>query len=240
MDDLPRHTILVVDDTPMFRELQSLFLARSGYVITAGDGVEALALARRRQPDLVLVDAFMPGMDGFALCRALKAEPALAGVPVLLLCSSDRAGDRERALRSGADDVLAKPISRISLIEAVQRFLRFARVRGLPRAPFRQRVRIDDGSTDWEGTARNLSRGGIFVEADKELAPRSEVTLEFALPETRLQVRPTAEVVWCARTSEGEPAGAGLRFLALDGKSARYLDDWVHERAALPFPDARR
>jgi len=237
---MPRHSILVVDDTPMFRELQAVFLARSGHVITAGDATEALAVARRQRPDLILVDAFMPEMDGFALCRALKDDPSLAGVPVLVLCSSDRAGDRERALRAGADDVLAKPISRVALIEAVQRFLRFGGVRGLPRAPFRAPVRVDDGSTDWEGLARNLSRGGIFVEGGKELAPHSEVTLEFSLPETRLRVRPTAEVVWCARTPQGEPAGAGLRFLALDGKSARYLDDWVHERVALPSPDARR
>jgi len=232
-----KRTILIVDDAPMFRELESLFLARSGRVVTAGSGEEALEAARREHPDLMVVDAFMPGMDGAALCRALKADPALAGIPVVILTSSDAAEDRAAALRAGASDVLSKPISRVELIEAVQRFLRYRNVRGLPRAPFRAPVRVDDGHTDWLATARNVSRGGIFVEGGKEVAPQSEVTLEFDLPEIGIQVRPTAQVVWVQR---GESAGMGLRFLGMDGKSARLLDHWVHERSALgPLRAAR-
>ena len=229
-------TILVVDDTPMFRDLESLFLARSGRVVTADGGREGLALARRLKPALMLVDLFMPDLDGAALCQALRRDPELAHIPVVILCSSDRAEDRARALRAGADDVVGKPISRVTLIEAVARFLRFARARGLPRVPFRARVRIDDGATDWYGTARNLSRGGIFVEAEKELRLQSEVTLEFPLPESEQSIRPTAEVVWLDRSEDGDPCGVGLRFLGLDGASARYLDEYVHERAALPRP----
>lgn len=236
MESQPK--ILIVDDAPMFRELESLFLARSGRVITASGGEEGLEIARRERPDLVLVDQFMPEVDGLALCRALKADPELAPTPVVVLCSSDRGDDRAKALRAGADDVIGKPISRSSLIEAVQRFLRFAVVRGLPRASFRARVRIDDGHADWYGVARNVSRGGIFVEGHKELALSHEVKLEFELPDTSLSVKPTAEVVWLDRNEGGETQGVGLRFLGLDGKSARYLDDWVHERASLPPVEA--
>ena len=137
----------------------------------------------------------------------MKGDPEVAATPVVVLCSSDRGEDRAKALRAGADDVIGKPISRTSLIEAVQRFLRFAAVRGLPRAPFRTRVRIDDGHADWWGTARNVSRGGIYVEAEKELALSHEVRLEFELPDTSLSVRPTAEVVWLDRDEGGEPHG---------------------------------
>jgi len=229
-----KRTILIVDDAPLFLELESLFLARSGRVVTAASGPEALEAARRERPDLMLVDAFMPGMDGAALCRAVKGDPALAAIPVVILTSSDAGEDRAAALRAGASDVLSKPVSRMELIEAVQRFLRYRHVRGLPRAPFRAPVHVDDGHTDWMGTARNVSRGGIFVEGGKEVAPHSEVTLQFDLPESGIHVRPSAEVVWIER---GESAGMGLRFLGLDGKSARLLDHWVHERASLgPVP----
>jgi uncharacterized protein (TIGR02266 family) len=228
-----RKTILIVDDAAMFRDLESLFLARSGRILTAASGKEGLLLARCHRPDLILADAFMPGMDGEALCRAVRADPDLAATRVLVLTSSERAEDRARALRAGADDVLAKPLSRIELVEAVQRFLRFPQVRGLPRVPFRARVRMDDGSTDWLTTARNLSRGGIFVESEKEIEPRREVTLAFALPESGAPVEPTAEVVWLDR-SEGGTRGMGLRFLGLDGRSARFIEEWVRERAALP------
>jgi uncharacterized protein (TIGR02266 family) len=239
---MERKKILIIDDTPMFRDIESVFLARSGRVLTAASGAEGLVLARRERPHVVLVDALMPGgMDGEAVCRAIRGDPALAPeTRILLLTSSDRAEDRARALRAGADDVLGKPISRVALIEAVGRFLRFARARGLPRASWRGRIRIDDGNTDWWGTARNLSRGGVFVEGGKELAPRSEVTLEFDLPDSRVSVRPTAEVVWLDRDPEGATQGMGLRFLAMDGRTARYLDDWVHERASLPAWDAAR
>ncbi len=232
--------ILIIDDTPMFREIESVFLARSGRVTTAASGAEGLAIARREQPDLVLVDAFMPGMDGEAVCRELRADPSLANTRILILSSSERGEDRARALRSGADDVIGKPISRVALIEAVQRFLRFARARGLPRAPWRAPVRVDDGNTDWWGTGRNLSRGGVYVECGKEVAVQSELTLAFDLPDTQVHVSPTAQVVWLDRDSQGAARGMGLRFLALDGRSARYLDDWVHERASLPLVGVAR
>jgi uncharacterized protein (TIGR02266 family) len=162
----------------------------------------------------------------------VRDDPRLAETPIIALCSSDDAEERAAILRAGADDVLSKPIDRMSLVESVQRFVRFARVRGLPRAPFRAHVRLHDGATDWVGRARNLSRNGIFVEVSKELRPRSEVTLEFELPDAGSSVRPTAQVIWLEHEPDGAPSGAGLRFLALDGRSARSIDEWVHERMA--------
>jgi uncharacterized protein (TIGR02266 family) len=229
-----QHTILLVDDAPMFLEIESLFLARSGRIVTATSGEEALAVAQREHPILMVVDAYMPGMDGAALCRAVRADPELGDTRVVILTSSDAAEDRAEAIRAGADDVLGKPISRVELIETVTRFVRYASVRGLPRVPFRGRVRVDDGHTDWTGHARNLSRGGIFVEGPKELGLQSEVTLEFDLPEGRVGIRPTAEVVWLERESHGETLGMGFRFIGLDGVSSRLIDSWVHERTCLP------
>lgn len=228
MDD--ERTILIVDDAPMFLELEGLFLARSGRVVTAQSGEEALVRARRDPPDLVVVDAYMPGLSGGDVCRALHADPKLAATPIIALCSSDDAEERAALLRAGADDVLSKPIDRMALVESVQRFVRFARVQGLPRAPFHSEVRVHDGATDCVGRGRNLSRTGIFVELPKELHPASEVTLVFALPEDGTPVQPTAEVVWLEHEPDGAPSGAGLRFLALDGRSARSIHQWVHER----------
>ncbi len=230
--------ILIVDDVAMFREIESLFLARAGHVFTAGSGREGIGLAQRLRPDIILLDLHMPHMDGEAVCRAVRADPELGHTPVIILTSSDDPADRARALRAGADDVLPKPVNRMALNESVQRFLRFAGVRGLPRVPYRADVQVHAGSTDWAARARNLSRGGIFVEAEKELAPRSEVRLAFRLPDER-PVAPTAEVVWLERDDGGGTLGMGLRFLGLDGRVARWLDDYIHERTALPRPQVR-
>lgn len=223
-------TILIVDDAPMFLEIESLFLARSGRVLTALDGDEALVTARRETPDLIVVDAYMPGMSGADLCRAVRGDARLAETPILALCSNDAGEERAALLRAGADDVLSKPIDRMALVESVQRFVRFAHVRGLPRAPFRAEVHVHDGGSDWIGRARNLSRTGIFIEAPKELRPESEVMLEFDLPDEERHVQPTAQVIWLEHESDGAPSGIGLRFLELDGQSARSIDQWVHER----------
>ena len=128
-------TILVVDDATIFRDLGALFLARSGRVVTAADGREALEVARRERPALVVADLEMPILGGDGLCTALKADPELAGTPVILVTTGDCAEERARAVRAGADDVVTKPLNRITLIQAVNRFLHFPEVRAMARVP---------------------------------------------------------------------------------------------------------
>jgi uncharacterized protein (TIGR02266 family) len=234
-------TVLFVDDAPIFRELGALFLARSGRVITAADGREGLALARRERPAVVVADLEMPNLSGDALCRQIKADPQLRATPVILLAPSERAEDRARAVRAGADDVLAKPINRISLIRSVRRLLRFPSGRGLARVPVDVPVRIGRERAAAWGRARNLSRGGIFVEAESELAPQAEVELEFQLPETSGSLSPTAKVVW--RSGDRAPGrrGLGLQFLAVDARGVEAIETFVYERTSSEpepeFPD---
>jgi uncharacterized protein (TIGR02266 family) len=230
----PKRTILIADDTAMFRELGSLFLARSGRVFTASDGRECLEVARQQRPSVVVADLDMPGMGGEELCQRLKRDPDLRDVPVILLTSSDRAEDRARAVRAGADDVVSKPISRTALIQAVNRFLRGARVRGLARVDLETRVQIVHERREYWGTARNLSRGGIFVEAECSTPRHAEVTLEFRLPEIELALSPTAQVIWRREPLAEQPRGLGLQFLALDRESAAAIDAFVYERAPAP------
>jgi uncharacterized protein (TIGR02266 family) len=225
-----RRTILIVDDIPMFRELGSVFLARSGIVLTAEDGKQGLETAHRRKPDLVIADLHMPGMDGAELCRQIKSDPELKDTPVIIMLSSDEPGDRGRAMRAGADDLLPKPLSRLSLVDAVSRFIAYDTVRGLPRVEVEQPVCVKAREEAAWGVVKNLSRGGAFVEIDHVYEPETEVALQFALPEELLEFRPSAEVVW-QRPSNGMPAGVGLRFLELDGEAARLIDDFVWENA---------
>jgi uncharacterized protein (TIGR02266 family) len=226
-----RRTILIADDAELFRELGSLFLARSGEVVTARDGAEALARITRDRPEVVVADLDMPRIDGAELCRRLKANPETRAIPVILVTSGDEAEHRARAVRAGADDVIAKPISRIALIQAVNRFLRGTGVRGLTRVPMVAEVHIRGVSELSHGIARNLSRGGIFVEAERNAALDTEVELRFELPDSRTAIAPTAEVVWCRERTPEHAAGMGMRFLALDRSSAQKIDEYVYQRA---------
>jgi two-component system cell cycle response regulator len=117
--------VLVVDDVPANAKLLEARLTAEYFdVVTATSGPEALAICERAQCDIVLLDVMMPEMDGFEVCRRLKAGPATHHIPVVMVTALDQPSDRVRGLEAGADDFLTKPVSDIALI---------ARVRSLTR-----------------------------------------------------------------------------------------------------------
>ena len=124
-------TILVVDDEPKITRLAQDYLARDGFrVVTAGDGVTALAQARHESPDLVVLDLNLPGMDGLEVCRALRRT---SDVPVIMLTARAEETDRLIGLELGADDYIVKPFSPRELVARVRAVLR--RARGAVREP---------------------------------------------------------------------------------------------------------
>ncbi len=223
--------ILIVDDAPMFRELESLFLARLGRVFTAANGEEALEIARRELPDVVVTDLWMPGMEGDELCRQIRQDPTLQDTPVIVVTSVSDGEEHARAVRAGAVDVLEKPINRLTLIQAVNRLLRRVRYHGLVRVDMETDVHFGYDHKEGWGWARNVSRGGMFLETETLVELETELQLEFLLPDAPYPLRPTAKVVWQRTAIPPEPAGIGLQFLKLDHECARIIDDYVYERA---------
>jgi two-component system cell cycle response regulator len=121
--------ILIADDRPSSRELLRLVLERAGYDVTeAEDGERALTQAREGSPDLILLDLQMPGLDGYGVLAALRAEARFAQVPVLALTASAMRGDREKILEAGFTDYLAKPAAPELVRETVARVLKEQRV----------------------------------------------------------------------------------------------------------------
>src|SRR6201747_2528819 len=117
--------ILVVDDVPANVKLLEARLSAEYFdVMTASNGTEALAICARAECDIILLDVMMPDMDGFEVCRRLKANPVSYFIPVVMVTALDSPSDRVRGLEAGADDFLTKPVSDVVLI---------ARVRSLTR-----------------------------------------------------------------------------------------------------------
>lgn len=221
--------VLVVDDVPMFRELETLFLARFGRVVCVASAAEARAFLREATPDIVVLDWNLPDAPADTVMRGLREEARTRDTPVVAV-TSGRARDHEHAVRAGAADVVAKPLSRAVLVESVRRFLRGPGVRGLPRVPVTTPVRLSNRERDTWGVARNLSRGGMFIESEWLPPAETELQLAFALGEPTAPFEPTAKLVWRRlRPVEGAP-GIGVRFLALDGAAARRLEAYVRER----------
>lgn len=118
-------TVLVVDDDEMSRVVLRRLLEAEGLEVTAAsNGHEALAALRARTPDLVMLDVVMPGIDGFEICRRLKADPATRLTPVILVTGLTAVTDRLTGIDAGADDILSKPFGAEELTARVRSLLR--------------------------------------------------------------------------------------------------------------------
>jgi DNA-binding response OmpR family regulator len=165
---MPKPTLLVVEDDPDIVELLRYNLEREGYrVLVAADGERGLGDAVRHQPDLVVLDLMLPGLDGLEVCRRLRAQDGTRSIPVLMLTAKGEEADIVLGLELGADDYLTKPFSPRELL---------ARVRALLRRV--QRSEGDPGKT-------RVERHGVVLDTT-----RHEVLSQgVAVPLTRAEFR---------------------------------------------------
>ncbi|WP_214045259.1 response regulator [Methanomethylovorans sp.] len=125
MDNLkPRFTILVVDDEQANVELLEAYLHFEYDVITAFNGFEAIENARKKKPDLILLDIMMPDINGFEVCKVLKGSKDTAHIPIIMVTALSNRDDRAHAIEVGTDDFLSKPVDRLSLKTRVNSLLR--------------------------------------------------------------------------------------------------------------------
>jgi len=151
---MPRAAILVVDDDPPIRRMLDRTLTAEGYAVaSAADGGAALAEVERSAPDLIVLDVAMPGVDGLAVCRRLRAK-GLA-TPVLLLTARDDLRDRVGGLDAGADDYLVKPFQTEELL---------ARVRALLRRGHTPEELLALGDLTFDVSTRTAQRG--YIQSD--------------------------------------------------------------------------
>jgi DNA-binding response OmpR family regulator len=152
--------ILVVDDEPDAVDLVQFNLKGAGYeVVTAGDGAEALKMARKFAPDLVLLDVMLPEIDGLDVCKMLRRDPATAGVPIIMLTAKAAEIDRVLGLELGADDYVTKPFSPRELMLRVKNLLQ-------RRSPAleEEEERMDFGLLVIDVPGHTVSVGGETVE----------------------------------------------------------------------------
>jgi two-component system phosphate regulon response regulator PhoB len=117
-------TVMIVDDEPHIITLVRVTLEDERLrIVEANDGEEAIALAERELPDLILLDIRMPRLDGFEVCRRLRQEPRFHRTKIVMLTASGQERDRSRGLAAGADDYLTKPFSPLALLSLVQTLL---------------------------------------------------------------------------------------------------------------------
>jgi len=116
--------VLVVEDDPAARRLVSFALEQEGYeVLTASNGLEGLTKAQTERPEILVLDVMLPGLDGFEVCRRLRADTEMSGVLVLMLSAKAQESDKTTGLKMGADDYLAKPADPLEVAARVKTLL---------------------------------------------------------------------------------------------------------------------
>jgi CheY-like chemotaxis protein len=120
-------SVLLVEDSEPIRTAFTILLEETGYLVHAAeDGIEAVRSATEHEPDLVLLDMGLPGMDGLDVVRALKGQPSTAGIPVIALTGRDDAGNRRACMQAGCAEYIIKPINTQALLRTVAQHLRRA------------------------------------------------------------------------------------------------------------------
>lgn len=133
--------ILIVDDNPQNLDIFQTRLAAQGYeILTASDGEEALAVAREKRPDLILLDIMMPKLNGIEVCRRLKGDSSLPFMPIIMVTAKADPKDVVAGLEAGADEYLAKPVDQTALVARVKSMLR---IKGLHDTGQEQAARLE-------------------------------------------------------------------------------------------------
>jgi signal transduction histidine kinase/CheY-like chemotaxis protein len=175
-------TVLVIDDDPSARELMIRSLSKEGFrVLAAASGRDGLRLAREARPHVITLDVLMPEMDGWEVLRALKGDPKLAGIPVIMITMAD---DRSTGYALGASDYLTKPIDRERLAASVARYRQDGQSRSVlvvedddDTREMMARTLTSDG---W--TVREAANGRVALERVREGAP-DLILLDLMMPE---------------------------------------------------------
>jgi CheY-like chemotaxis protein len=230
----PKKSLLIVDDVELFIQLQISHLGHSRYDIhTAHNGSDGLEKARSLKPDLILMDLFMPDMDGDHICRILKEDPETSSIPVVLVSSGTRGRSRAASVSSKCDGLIFKPVRRDLLVSVVENLLGTnSRKSDRVQVSIQGTVILDE--KDYPVTLRTLSTNGAFVEIEQEVIRGDLLELSFPLPdqERKINVR-TAAVVWCGSLENGDPNGVGLFFLTISQAAKEQISKFVEDHVRI-------
>ena len=178
---MQKEMVLIVEDDEDILQLLTFNIESAGYdVMTAADGFEGLTLARRHQPNLILLDIMLPGLDGFEVCKELKRKPETAETPIVMLTARSEEVDRIVGLELGADDYVVKPFSPRELLLRIKAVLK----RTTPESPGRDLWQKDGLMVDQE--AHKVSVDGREIPLT---ATEFKLLAEFIKRQGRVQTR---------------------------------------------------
>ncbi|HJV33929.1 TIGR02266 family protein [Geomonas sp.] len=233
--------ILLVDDVQLFLEQQASFLDRKEFeLIYARSGVEALKIAHEARPELILMDFYLPDMNGDRCCRVIKESLELRGTPLVMVTAGVDEQDFEKSWAAGCDDIIVKPINGHYFRAVVRKYLPVTE-RQEPRYVARLHVRYRQREQDLvlDDYSINLSTGGLFLETVRVLEVGTALKLSFQLPEREQMVVCHGRIAWLNHPDmirvQSLPPGMGIQFLDLSMEGLEAIREFIKNGALLPY-----
>jgi len=230
----PDTSILLADSDHIAVELGKTYLRKTGArLFTCHDGEMAWEIIRRERPDLVLMSARMPGLDGIECCRLVKDDAALHSISIVLTLVSGKGENVENCAKAGCDDVLLKPIDRKTFFATIKKFVNLEK-RNAPR--FKSRFSIHCASATGNGSDCNVfdvSTGGLFLQASPLLPVDTVIEMEFILPVVNVEICCKGRVAWLnkpeAPNKTAFPPGMGVEFINLSAGGKQAIHDYLQK-----------
>lgn len=187
--------ILLADDSRFFRGIESQFLQKVPVkILEAEDCAAVLAVMKSDKPDLVFMAFSLPKEGGAACCQAIKSDPELSSIPVVIICDKDEPEQVKIAQHKGCDAYLVKPLDRYNFLQIGRKFL--AGIREHRQRIFLPVTFTADGE-EFSGKCLDISGGGTFIESKADVSIGTVINLSFKLPDSlSTQINCRAEVSW--------------------------------------------
>lgn len=224
--------ILLVDDVKLFIELEKSFLTHSDVsILTAEDGEEALEIVRRERPDLVFLDIHMPKMNGVACCTAIKSDPDLLFIPVIMVTTAGREEEVELCNKAGCDDYLTKPVERKAFLEKARAYLPNIERRE-PRVQLQTPALFRDGKGVCTAAVADISSGGIYLTTDYAVTLNDAMELAFFLPNSEVGlIDIKGRVAWLnsgkSRKKWDMPVGFGVEYTSISDDARQAIQEMI-------------
>jgi DNA-binding response OmpR family regulator len=219
-------TLLIADNLKTLLHTEKTFLVRAGFeVLTAESGDVAVQLAREKAPRLILLELEIPRMDGPTTCAAMRQEPSLALVPIIIMSTSDTPAIRDRCLKAGCTEFVVKPRRPEELLAIVARTLSIKERRAI-RVRVVLEVTGDLNNRRILGKATNISATGLLLLSEETIPLGSILDLQFAVPKTDFPVKAKGKVVRVGWNADGT-CEAGIHFIDLGEVAHQQILDFT-------------
>lgn len=224
--------ILLVDDVKFFLEVEKAFLKRPNCeILTAGNGIEALEIIKKERPNLVLMDLHMPEMDGYECCKAVKGDPSIKSIAVIMVTTAGSNEDKDRCLQAGCDDYITKPINRTVLLDKVKKYTEIP-MRSHARVPVDINATFVYEGQEHSGHISDISEGGAFIMESENIVPVDAIIqVRFQIPGTSILIEGEGVVVRIIEGYATYPSkvvpGMGIRFTEMSDFAKNAISAYI-------------